>query len=64
MFRAFLGELGHLALDYTRVDSIAARLDPLLDQLRQQQVIPLVQTLWCGAVALRQPRLQDFEGNP
>src|SRR5208337_4366811 len=52
MFRAFLGELGHLALDYTRVDSVAARLDPLLDQLRQQQVIPLVQTLWRGAVAL------------
>ena len=61
MFRAFLGELGHLALDYTRVDSIAARVDPLLDQLRQQQVIPLVQTLWCGAVALRQPRLQDLQ---
>src|SRR5271166_6839611 len=61
MFRAFFGELGHLALDYTRVDSIAARLDPLLDQLRQQQIIPLVQTLWCGAVALRQPRLQDLQ---
>ena len=48
MFRAFFGELGHLALIHTGVDSIAARLDPLLDQLRQQQIIPLVQTLWCS----------------
>ena len=61
MFRTFLGELGHLAFDRARVDSVAARLEPLLDQLRQQQLIPLVQTLWSGAVALRQPRLQDLQ---
>src|SRR5208337_1394965 len=50
MFRAFLGEPGHLALDYTRVDSIAARLDPLLDQLRRQ---PRLQDL--QATRERQP---------
>ena len=61
MFRPFLGELGHLALHHAGVDAVATRLELLLSHLRQEQLIPPVQTLRSGVVALRQAGLKDLK---
>ena len=61
MLRPFLGELGHLALHHAGVDSVAARLELLLGHLRQEQLIPPIQTLPSGTVALRQAGLEDLQ---